>query len=42
MRKTIKRRFSEAFGADSRILLKNGLFYLDLNRYDYSDLLKLG
>lgn len=41
MRKTIKRRFSEAFGADSRILLKNGLFYLDLNRYDYSDLLKL-
>jgi len=42
MRKTIKRRFSEAFGADSRILLNNGLFYLDLNRYDYSDLLKLG
>jgi len=41
MRKTIKRRFSEAFGADSRIMLKNGLFYLDLNRYDYSDLLKL-
>ena len=40
-RKTIKRRFSEAFGADSRIILKNGLFYLDLNRYDYSDLLKL-
>ena len=40
MRKTIKRRFSDAFGSDSRILLKNGLFYLDLNRYDYSDLLK--
>lgn len=40
-RKTIKRRFAEAFGGDSRILLKNGLFYLDFDRYDYSDLLKL-
>jgi len=39
-RKAIKRRFAEAFGADSRILLKNGLFYLDFDRYDYSDLLK--
>ena len=40
-RKSIKRRFAEAFGGDSRILLKNGLFYLDFDRYDYSDLLKL-
>jgi len=40
-RKNIKRRFAEAFGADSRILLNNGLFYLDFDRYDYSDLLKL-
>ena len=40
-RKIIKRRFAEAFGGDSRILLKNGLFYLDFDRYDYSDLLKL-
>ena len=40
-RKSIKRRFAEAFGADSRILLKNGLFYLDFDRYDYSDLLKI-
>jgi len=40
-RKNIKRRFAEAFGADSRILLKNGLFYLDFDRYDYSDLLKI-
>lgn len=40
-RKSIKRRFAEAFGSDSRILLKNGLFYLDFDRYDYSDLLKL-
>ncbi len=39
-RKSIKRRFAEAFGSDSRILLKNGLFYLDFDRYDYSDLLK--
>lgn len=41
VRKNIKRRFAEAFGADSRILLNNGLFYLDFDRYDYSDLLKL-
>jgi len=40
-RKIIKRRFAEAFGSDSRILLRNGLFYLDFDRYDYSDLLKL-
>ena len=40
-RKSIKRRFAEAFGADTRIILKNGLFYLDFDRYDYSDLLKL-
>ncbi len=40
-RKSIKRRFAEAFGADSRILLKNGLFYLDFDRFDYSDLLKI-
>lgn len=39
-RKSIKRRFAEAFGSDTRILLKNGLFYLDFDRYDYSDLLK--
>ncbi|MDF1882090.1 hypothetical protein JHD50_12405 [Sulfurimonas sp. MAG313] len=40
-RKVIKRRFAEAFGSDSRVLLKNGLFYLDISRYDYSDLLKI-
>lgn len=40
-RKSIKRRFAEAFGADSRVLLKDGLFYLDLDRFDYSDLLKI-
>lgn len=40
-RKIIKRRFAEAFGTDSRILLKNGLFYLDFVRFDYSDLLKI-
>ncbi len=41
VRKNIKRRFAEAFGADSRIVLKDGLFYLDFDRYDYSDLLKI-
>lgn len=41
-RKSIKRRFAEAFGSDSRILLQNGLFYLDFDRYDYTDLLKSG
>ena len=40
-RKSIKRRFAEAFGADSRVLLKDGLFYLDLDRFDYSDLLTI-
>ncbi len=40
-RKSIKRKFAEAFGADSRVLLKNGLFYLDFDRFDYSDLLKI-
>ena len=41
-RKHIKRRFAKAYGVDSRVILKNGLFYLDFERYDYSDLLKLG
>jgi len=41
-RKTIKRRFAKAYGADSRVILQDGLFYLDFDRYDYSDLLKLG
>lgn len=40
-RKSIKRKFAEAYGTDSRVVLKNGLFYLDFDRYDYSDLLKL-
>lgn len=38
-RKKIKRTFAEAFGSDSRIILKDGLFYLDFDRFDYSDLL---
>lgn len=40
-RKAIKRRFAQAFGSDSRILLHDGLFYLDFERFDYSDLLEL-
>jgi len=40
-RKTIKKRFLEAKGADIRIQEQNGKVYLDFNKYDYSDLLSL-
>ncbi len=39
-RKVIKRRFSAAYGNDSRVLQQNGAFFLDFNRFDYSDLLQ--
>jgi small-conductance mechanosensitive channel len=39
-RKTIRRRFAEAFGSDVRIIQQNGQFFLDFSKYDYSDLLK--
>ena len=38
-RKIIKKRFATAYGNDSRVLQQNGAFYLDFDRFDYSDLL---
>ena len=40
-RRLIKRRFAGAYGSDIRILQHNGEFYLDLSKFDYSDLLKV-
>jgi cell division protein FtsB len=40
-RKIIKKRFAVAYGNDARVMQQNGEFYLDFNRYDYSDLLEL-
>jgi len=39
-RRRVKRRFAGAYGSDVRILQHNGEFYLDLAKFDYSDLLK--
>ena len=39
-RKTIKRRFANAYGSDARIIQQNGDFYLDFSKYDYRDLLE--
>lgn len=38
-RKVIKNRFSALYGEDIRIIKRDGKFYLDFSRYDYSDLL---
>lgn len=38
-RKLVRRRFSERFGSDVRIIQKEGEFYVDLSKYDYTDLL---
>ena len=40
-RRRVKRRFAGAYGSDIRILQHNGEFYLDLGKFDYSDLLKV-
>ncbi len=40
-KRMIKRRFSGAYGSDIRILQHGGEFYLDLSKFDYSDLLKV-
>ncbi len=40
VRKTVKKRFAEAYGSDVRIIQQNGQFFLDFSKYDYSDLLK--
>lgn len=38
-RKQVRRRFTERYGSDVRIIQKEGEFYVDLSKYDYSDLL---
>lgn len=38
-RKIIKKRFLDAYDNDSRVIHKDGKLYLDLSKYDYSDLL---
>ena len=38
-RKMIKKRFLNAYGSDIRVIKQNGKIYLDLSKYDYSDLL---
>lgn len=38
-RKSVKRRFEAAYGSDVRIIQKEGEFYVDLSKYDYTDLL---
>ncbi len=40
-KRIIKRRFAGAYGSDIRVLQHNGEFYLDLLKFDYSDLLKV-
>lgn len=38
-RKLVRNRFTERFGSDIRIIQKEGEFYVDLSKYDYTDLL---
>ncbi|HEX5711332.1 MAG TPA: hypothetical protein VFX68_08290 [Sulfuricurvum sp.] len=38
-RKSIRNRFSERYGSDVRVIQKEGEFYVDLSKYDYTDLL---
>lgn len=38
-RKLVRRRFVERFGSDVRIIQREGEFYVDLSKYDYTDLL---
>jgi len=40
-RKKIKKRFLEVYNNDVRIIQQNGKLFLDLAKYDYSDLLAL-
>lgn len=40
-KRVIKRRFAGAYGSDIRIIQHGGEFYLDLSKFDYSDLLKV-
>ncbi len=38
-RKEVRSRFSARYGSDVRIIQKEGEFYVDLSKYDYTDLL---
>ncbi|MDD4855730.1 MAG: hypothetical protein PHQ22_04235 [Sulfuricurvum sp.] len=38
-RKAVRNRFSARYGSDVRIIQKEGEFYVDLSKYDYTDLL---
>jgi hypothetical protein len=38
-RKAVKKRFEASFGSDIRIIQKEGEFYVDLSKYDYTDFL---
>ncbi|WP_310442457.1 hypothetical protein [Sulfurimonas sp.] len=38
-RKTIKKRFLDAYDNDVRVIHRDGKLYLDFSKYDYSDLL---
>lgn len=38
-RKLVRRRFEAAYGSDMRIIQKEGEFYVDLSKYDYTDYL---
>ncbi|MDD5716199.1 MAG: hypothetical protein PHW64_00215 [Sulfuricurvum sp.] len=38
-RKAVKRRFELSYGSDIRIIQKEGEFYVDLSKYDYTDFL---
>lgn len=38
-RKIIKKRFLNAYGSDIRVIKQNGKIFLNLSKYDYSDLL---
>ncbi|MGD9969706.1 MAG: hypothetical protein AB7S65_04565 [Sulfuricurvum sp.] len=38
-RKQVRRRFEASYGSDIRIIQKDGEFYVDLSKYDYSDFL---
>lgn len=38
-RKVVRNRFYERYGSDIRIIQKEGEFYVDLSKYDYTDLL---
>ncbi len=40
-RKDVRRRFEAGFGSDPRIIERDGEFFVDLSRYDYSDFLSL-